>query len=73
MFVIKGKGFSSTLTDIGLCFMSCSPRGEKLVLEEIMFAVNITSVISHYGMHNHVSQMPFIHVNTFSVGCLVTP
>ena len=73
MFVIKGKEFSSALMDIGLCFISCSPRGEKLVLEEMMFAVHITSVISHYGMHNQASWMPFLDVDAFSIGCLVTP
>lgn len=72
MFVIKGKEFSSALMDTGLCFI-CSSRGEKPVLEAMMFAVQITSVISHCGMHSQVSWMPFLDVDIFSIGCLVAP
>lgn len=68
---MKGKEFSLASMDIDLCITTHGSRGGKLVLEEMMFAVHITLVISHYGTHNQVSWMPFLDVDT--VRCLVTP
>lgn len=71
---MEGNEFSLALMDIGLYFMSRSPRGEKMgkFLEEIMLLF-----ISHQSLFimasiNQAISMPFLDVDTVSLKCLVT-